>query len=304
MEQPPPRARFAVLAWLVVVCASGLLEQRCGHTRYDYRASRRAGCTVLKAAASVSDRPCYQPPSGCVDAETLMTFSPRALSDMAGNGGPLLTWLPVLMAYREQLPVITATILARTVIWYLTVIGTTRHLHLLTGGWDPSGHAVVYGAQLVPLWELLELGHAAGGALGAGRTLLLCWLLVWAGVLCYLSVMTAAAFHTLSETAVAVAMVLGLAAWLRAPSDAPGVGVQARHVACAAVAWVVPTAASWLPALGASGEATAGEASGPPQAVLVGMLLYDMAVWACFAALLSRDERNEMMVGVWRVFSG
>ena len=108
------------------------------------------------------------------------------------------------------------------------VIGTTRHLHLLIG-WDPSGHAIVYGAQCTPLWYLwqaFELGHAVGceSFFGIVRTLMLVWLLGWVSVLCNLSGMTALAFHTLSETAASVTLVVGLGR---------GVAERARAWSCA-----------------------------------------------------------------------
>lgn len=260
----------AVLSWLVLVGVCGLVEFRCAHTSYDYRASKRAGCTQLKDQP-VSNESCFQPAPGCLDAITLMTFSPRSLSDVAGMGGPLLTWLPMLLAYRSEAPA-TSILLARTMIWYLAVISATRHLHMLTG-WDPSGHVIVYGSQLAPLWQLWEqLGYSGGEALSEARTLLLCWLLVWASVLCYLSGMTAVAFHTLSETTAAAAMVLILAAWL---NQREGRVVDLWHVAAAATAWAVPTALSWMV------SATAARSSPP----LFGFLVYDLAVWLCFFAV-------------------
>ena len=271
----PAALSRAVVAWLVLVCTCGLVfERRCGHTQYDYRASRRFGCTLLKGRLNDT---CFQPPLGCVDAMTLMAFSPRPLSDTAGHGGPLLTWLP-LMFYRGDLRV-TQILLARSMIWYLAVIGATRHLHVLTG-WDPSGHVIVYGSQLVPLWVLLEVSHAGGGVLGPGRMLILCWLLVWAGVLCYLSVMTTVAFHTLSETSAAASLVCVLAMWVR---DCDSLGVQTRHVVSAAVAWMVPTALSLA----------ARSASLP---LLLGMLLYDLFVWLCFVLVLGEERREILSV--------
>ena len=84
----PPRG---LLAWLVFICACGLIEQRCGHVEYDFRASKRAGCTRLKHDQNLS---CYVPQSGCFEATTLMTLSPRVVSDLAGMGGPLVHGFP------------------------------------------------------------------------------------------------------------------------------------------------------------------------------------------------------------------
>ena len=38
----------AFLAWVLFVGVCGLVEQRCAHTDYDYRASKHFGCTKLK----------------------------------------------------------------------------------------------------------------------------------------------------------------------------------------------------------------------------------------------------------------
>lgn len=276
----PPRG---LLAWLVFICACGLIEQRCGHVEYDFRASKRAGCTRLKHDQNLS---CYVPQSGCFEATTLMTLSPRVVSDLAGMGGPLVSWLPIL-AHRSELPH-TADILARTMIWYLAVIGWTRHLHVLTG-WDPSGHAIVYGAQLAPLWQIWDIGHAAGRGLplwqlwDIGPTLNRLWLLVWASLLCYLSGMTAMAFHKLSETAAAAALVLLLAAWL-AERHSRRV-VERWHVMLAFVSWLVPTALSWI-----------STSSVPTStALLLGMLVYDLVVWLYFFVALGSEARWELL---------
>ena len=186
-------------------------------------------------------------------------------------GGPLLTWLPIMVHANDQ--AVTSTLVARSMVWYLTVIGCTRHLHDITG-WDPSGHAIVYGAQLAPLWQLWATGHGDGETVGSLRTLSLLWLLSWAAVLCYLSAMTAMAFHTLSETAAAAALVLALAIWL-CRHEEPRV-VEGPHLAIAGLAWVLPTAWSWA----------ASTMSAP---LLLGMLLYDLVVWLCVFILLRRS---------------
>jgi hypothetical protein len=272
----------ALLAWLVFLLLCGAVEHRCGHTAYDHRASRHVGCTQTKeddqnhSKLFGSKSKCQTVQSGCMEAATLRMFSPRALSDLAGLGGPFLTWIPMLL-YRGDLT-LTSKLLTRTMIWYLSVIGSTRHLHQLTGGWDPSGHAIVYGAQLAPLWQLWEAGHAVDTPLSPLRTLMLIWLWLWAGVLCYLSGMTALAFHTLSETMTAGVLVLALAWWLQERGPA----IERRQCVFAAIAWAVPT--GWSLMMASSGTM-----------LLIGYLGYDLAVWLCCFLVLGEAGRERLV---------
>ena len=198
---------------------------------------------------------------------------------MAGMGGPLLSWVPIWAYYGER--PLTTTLLSCTVVWYLSVISLTRHLHLLTG-WDPSGHLIVYGSQLVPLLQMWKRGDVGGDVVGTPCTVILLWLLMWAAVLWYLSGMTSMAFHTLSETAAAALMVLGLAVWIdTAERWQPGhAGVDGWQVVSAALLWVVPTGLSWL----------AAQDSAHP--LLFGMLMYDMGVWLSLSLLLGRRQHE------------
>lgn len=202
-------------------------------------------------------------------------------------GGPLLSWLPAL-AYRgatdDDHPVKT-TLLTCTIVWYLALIGTTRHLHLWSG-WDPSGHLVVYGSQLAPLYQLFFDGassssHAASELRDGVSALLLLWLVSWAAVLGYLSCMTALAFHTLSETLAAAALVLVLIIWLHNSAVDPRTGsIERWHVEVAVGMWALPTALSWAM------HAT-------PRGLLSGMLAYDLAVWVCLLALTLREAHGQ-----------
>ena len=177
-----PRFWLVVLAWCVVLTISGLLEAYCAYTSYDLRTSARSACTRLKPAAGV--QACVQPHAGCLAAATISSLSPRSLSEFAGYGGPLLTWLPI-GAVHVASPATTSDNLMRAMIgtwvWYLAFIGLVRHTHLLVGSsWDPSGHVFVYGSQLVPLWHLRS--RRVHWRLPA-----LLWLLLWECVLWYLS---------------------------------------------------------------------------------------------------------------------
>ena len=110
---------------------------------------------------------------------SIETASPRWLSDVAGYGGPLLTWLPLLVASRPIAG--TRPLLCTALIWYLSLIGVVRHTHLLLPSrWDPSGHCFVYGAQLLPLWAISSLPALADWRVPRVLTL-------WSLVLLYLS---------------------------------------------------------------------------------------------------------------------
>jgi hypothetical protein len=275
--------RLAVLAWFLCLLASGLLEAYCAYTSYDLRASARSACTRLKPAAGGEDA-CFDPPPGCFAAATISSLSPRALSDFAGYGGPLLTWLPLLLGteQRSTPPSATSNILMRAMVctwlWYLALIGLVRHTHLLVGSrWDPSGHVFVYGSQLVPLWHLrwrrVRWRQAA-----------LVWLVLWECVLCYLSVMTAVAFHTLSETLAASLLVLVLVRFLDADGHRSGAIDQGHRcpvslIGSAAGSWVVATLLGWV--------------WSAPTPLLGGYLAYDATIWMMLGVLLRLQQVDD-----------
>ena len=273
---PPTRAA----SWLAVLLASGLLETYCGHTRYDLRASARAGCTTLKPP----DNACIEPSGGCLSADAVRWLSPRPLALLAGHGGPLLTWIPLLLggAHKSPMRSTVGNTLVLAATWYLGLIGLVRHTHLLLANdWDPSGHVFVYGAQLVPRWHLLRAEQRAGANSSASHPLARAWLLVWEGVLWYLSSMTAIAFHTLSETAAAAALTVLLVCLLEEGGGRtlPDRVVGGRcHVSqalsAAAASWALFTAVGWWGARPAS------------FGVLVGFLLYDAFLWLLLLLLL------------------
>ena len=78
--------------WTLLLLAASQWEFWCAHTTYDRRAST-PGCVRLKNA----DGPdCAAVPGFCAPPHAIVAASPRWLSDLAGMGGPLLTWLPLL----------------------------------------------------------------------------------------------------------------------------------------------------------------------------------------------------------------
>jgi hypothetical protein len=239
------------VAWSAALAAAALWEWSCTHTDYDLRRSVD-GCLNLKDSAA-----CEQLQPGCVAPATVLTASPRWLARLAGDGGPLLTWLPLYAASeQETLPLV--------LMWYLGLVGPVRHTHrVLRSRWDPSGHVFVYGAQLVPLWLGAWPRAAFPGA----------WLRCWSVVLCYLSAMTAAFFHTPSETGAGWLLVAALWAALHGTRPPP-TWLPAASLAT----WAGFTAYAWF-------DASAGERS-----ILVGQLVYDAVLWALL--LLPRLRRQ------------
>ena len=152
-----------------------------------------------------------------------MAASPRWLSDFAGNFGPLLMWVPLLLAARnpsgDLKKTLTAALLRTTIAWYLLVIGPVRHTHRLLSAlghpkWDPSGHVTVYGSQLLPFWMVAAAAAADSSSSRRPPPLSssapLAWCALWSCVLWYLSFATGSFFHTCSETFAAWLLTLGL----------------------------------------------------------------------------------------------
>ena len=289
--------------WSLGLFAAALWEGICAHSAYDLRRStpdclRHKGSEVC-AEFSVA---------WCAAPASILSLSPRWLGDAAGMGGPLLTWLPLLLGSssgggggRSEGEVREALRLALT--WYLALIGPVRHAHrLMPARWDPSGHIFVYGAQLAP-YAHAPLAHLSLPVRG--------WLAGWAAVLLYLSVQTAAFFHTPGETAAGFALVAAL--WLACagcganaaqPDTEPAAGLRllsphghvaresaqlavgARALATTAVVWAGSTAAAWM----GSAAAEAG--------TLLGQLGYDGVLWLVLLSLPSATQaapsRREM----------
>ena len=124
-----------------------LFASLCTHSTYDLIRSSD-GCLRWK---TVELSECAElAEAGCAAPSTVVQASPRWLGNLAGTGGPLMTWLPLLLGAKEAAPV--RNVLLAALPWYLALIGPVRHTHrLLDSRWDPSGHVFVYGAQLVPL---------------------------------------------------------------------------------------------------------------------------------------------------------
>ena len=284
---PPPHA-----AWSLLLLLASQWEWLCSHKAYDWRAST-ADCVRYKGGTE-----CVAVPAYCVSPVSIAWASPRWLSSLAGYGGPLLTWLPLLYAARPA--AVIRPLLGTTLVWYLAFISVVRHTHLLLPSrWDPSGHCFVYGAQLLPLWAISALPELSGGRRRVPRALRL-----WSGVLVYLSCATAAWFHTASETGAAWLLLLLLYAALSSRLAA----MQAAAAACSLEAaadvaqrerrrvgrcalllalpvWLVGSAAAW----------EAARRSGAGVGMRSGEAAYDVGLWLLLLLLLLR--RGERATG-------
>ena len=119
-----------LLVWGAVVLLCGAWETACHYTTWDLRGST-PGCVRPKGGA---DGCLPQPPAICVEPTAVRTLSPKWLSNFAGYGGPLLTWVPLALAR----PLGSEPALRVTLTWYLLLIGAVRHSPLVVpSGWDP-----------------------------------------------------------------------------------------------------------------------------------------------------------------------
>ena len=277
-------------AWTLLLGMASQWEWLCAHKAYDWRASTDA-CVRLKGSTE-----CVVLQQYCLSPTSIGFASPRWLSDVAGYGGPLLTWLPLLVASRPVACI--RPLLCTALIWYLSLIGIVRHAHLLLPSrWDPSGHCFVYGAQLLPLWAISSLPALTDWHVPRALTL-------WSAVLLYLSAATAACFHTASETAAAWLMLLLLhaalshrvAAMHAAAAHSPETAVDdmrrerkrlRRRAVLALPLWLLCAAAAWEKAR------RSGTGVGNRSAESV----YDAGLWLLLLVLLRRGGRDGSEAG-------
>lgn len=261
--------------WTVILLGASQWEYLCAHSSYDWRSR---DCVRFKGSNE-----CVEVAQFCLTPTAINTFSPKWLSNLAGYGGPLLTWLPLLA--QERWP--RANLICTTLVWYLAFISAVRHFHLLLPSkWDPSGHCFVYGSQLLPLWELTSLPNQAAP-----------WpVTLWSYVLVYLSAATAIAFHLPSETLAAWLLVLLLHfALLRrikamdsSSYDAAAASKRLwRRGSVAFPVWLVCTATAWESARRSRDITTE-----------LGLeAAYDLGLWALLLLLLQRVERHAQQAG-------
>ena len=296
-------ARLRVAIWGLVLLTAGLLELKCGHKRYDHKKSSEMFCTMIKRGegwwGGYTDASCFVPDAPCFYAGTIQFLSPRWLGQFSGNGGPLLTWVPLLLLDDGTRRIKSA--LVTTLVWYLALISIVRHFRTQMY-WDPSGHVFVFGAQLAPLWY-------SGGLGGSSRSLLAliarCWLSVWPYVILYLSIATAAFFHNLSETIAGYLLVLILVWMLEqsaagdektsapptpqkpptAPTSTAGVAARLvpnlRTLLITFVMWALASYAGWADEASPSSYVPL-----TARGILIGYLVYDSVLWLLLLWLL------------------
>lgn len=316
--------RFAL--WTALVALAALWRDRCEMGAIDLR---RTTATCVKLAAdppgsSECHTPLHPPLALCLPPHRALELSPAALARTLGDLGPLLVWAPLLGAsvltyhphgaHHHRPHVRRAVALAAAV--YLSAIMPVRYLRrALPSGFDPSGHILLFGVQLVPLWAAAEVAvHAPAPALAAaagGRAQGRWWCataraaavgLGAAEVALFgLSVSTAAWFHSGWEVAASWAVVAALA-WgtharlataraqqqqapqqpeqqLHPRAQSPGDGALGNR---GLHAWWVRAVAAWVAGLClplwllAAQPAGGGLRTGP----LVGAVVYDAAVAA------------------------
>jgi len=123
--------------------------------------------------------------------------------------GPALTWLPLLHhAIDTNEKQLVAWIVFSAIAW-LGLSMPLRFTHLAVG-WDPSGHVLLAGLQLVPTWMTVSHWRNDRGIMRSAWS----WSLVVAELvtvaLACMTANTAAFFHSTSEVMSAWAVVVGL----------------------------------------------------------------------------------------------
>ena len=259
-------ARYAALSALLALAA--LWRAQCGYADLDVSRSTAA------CAARRSDGACQPALSqGCVAPHVVRAVLPASFGAALGDAGPALLWLPLLAlahaglkpraaaaaAYHGHLHVRSAVVLAAAC--YLSVIMPVRFVRRALPFFDPSGHALLFGVQLVPLWAAADaVAHAptpgepggapaAAGARAARRArlaarVLAAALLAVEAALALLTLATAAWFHAALEVAATWACVGALAHATHA--------LLQRHPHASAAqlrAWWARAAAAWLAGL-------------------------------------------------------
>lgn len=267
-------AWLLMCTWTVLLLCSGIWETLCAHTTYDLKRST-PDCVQIKGAHV--NESCAPLLPGCASPNSVQTFSPRWLASLAGDGGPLLMWVPLSVAMQQESPHEHHDVMTWTVAWYLALVGLVRHAHLLLPlDWDPSGHVFVYGAQIVPF--LVACPPKTATALLSGT---------WSTVLFFLSATTASFFHTLMETAAGWLLVLPLWRQLVYVLDRPRLTACFGCDLAVSVVAVKYSLPAWLAAttVGVAVPAYTGSlTSALPN--LASQLAYDLLLWGWLAFLL------------------
>ena len=132
-------AERVLLAWSGVVLSAAAWDACCGAKKFDLEKSS-PDCLRFRGSTECRNKELLP---GCLAPASIAFLSPRWLATFVGYGGPLLTWVPLLLAETSERPF--ANLLRLTLLWYLALIGLVRHTHtFLSVRWDPSGHVFVY----------------------------------------------------------------------------------------------------------------------------------------------------------------
>jgi hypothetical protein len=247
-----PRARFA--AWTLVLAAAALFFVSC------------------PAAA-----PAPAPAAPCAPAGAASSLSPAWLGRAAALAGPAPAWVPLALHARGGARGAPALALALTLALvlaaaaFLACVMPARYAFAAAvaagmapaAALDPSGHVLLYGLQLVPIWAAAASAHAgvptaeAGPARqvgGPAPSPLLLAALCLEPLLFYLTAATGAFFHGALETLPAWLVTLVLAV---ATERTLAAAAARRELATGAAAQLPPAAAAERLASGAPASGAA-----------------------------------------------
>lgn len=174
----PMRSGFVrrFVFWSVLVAVSTVWQVTCSYGDIDHAASHRSSCLVRRGSSGTCDLSARS--AFCLGPPRISTIAPRWLGVFVVWVGPVWAWLPlgawlawrlrpaaVQAAAARRLALRFAPVAAASVFAYLVGINIVRHWVRLRGlnpsGFDPSGHTLVFGLQLVPLWAFGEMLAAA-----------------------------------------------------------------------------------------------------------------------------------------------
>lgn len=297
---------------------AAITRDRCKYYEVDFKRST-AGCLKLKTdvAGSMYCHTAVTPPL-CLPPHLARELSPGHLARALGDLGPLLVWLPLLgftalhsYAHRDEQDHHSQTrhhmrsAVTLAALGYIATIMPVRFVRrALQSGFDPSGHILLFGVQLVPLWAAAEvLSHAsmqplavAVGSRAAGRrwksvARLASWCLLGVEIiLIALTVATAAWFHHASEVAAAWVLIAGLVwathAQLVRMRQVPG--TSPKHASLKR--WWKAALAAWVAGLAMPLALLSQPSSGIRTEALVGAVGYDLAVLVMAWFLLSGGQ--------------
>lgn len=251
----PAYALFA--AWTVCLAVASCLDTYCSYHRVRHDKSTPE-CIALWEAPGT----CHQGAEVCLGSNMVVLLSPHWLGKGLVTIGPLLLWIPLALLAARRAPRRLA-VLALPMLTFLAISMPLRYLRALTG-WDPSGHVLVGGIQLAPLWLLhsdwlsgrSSTSSSNGGVMASAASPpppppRLDVILVWAGrigaaLLWYITTATAAFYHSFSEVATAWAVVAALMAAMQHASHQPPATTQAnlwRALRPVALVWLLCTLA-------------------------------------------------------------